>query len=116
MYNVQYYCRYNHDTDTVTLTTDRCPYRGQNLDYSKYLVTALYFESWKTEHWETKEYLDEEQFTVEVAEGEKAEYLRTLQDILNKGEDEISLRQYKEATRKLLNLPVQEIKPQIISN
>merc|ERR1712071_332606 len=28
----------------VTLTADRCPYRGQNLDYANYLMTALYYE------------------------------------------------------------------------
>ena len=110
-------CRYDHETGTVTLTTDRCPYRGQNLDYAKYLVTALYFEAWKTEAWEQKEDMDREELVFEeVEEGEKGDYLRTLEGLLNKGEDELSLREYKEASRKLLNLPAQSIKPQIVSN
>lgn len=37
--------RYNEDTDTVTIVTDRCPLRQQNYDYAMYLLTALYHES-----------------------------------------------------------------------
>ncbi|CAF2632217.1 unnamed protein product [Rotaria sp. Silwood2] len=44
--------RYNTDTDELTLVADKCPYRKQNYDYAQYLLTALYFESWKTENWE----------------------------------------------------------------
>ncbi|CAF3568377.1 unnamed protein product [Adineta steineri] len=44
--------RYNTDTDELTLIADKCPYRKQNYDYAQYLLTALYFESWKIETWE----------------------------------------------------------------
>ncbi|CAF1170997.1 unnamed protein product [Adineta ricciae] len=44
--------KYNADRDELTLTADKCPYRKQNYDYAQYLLTALYFESWKTESWE----------------------------------------------------------------
>lgn len=54
--------RYDECTDLVTLVVDRCPYRGQNMDYARYLVTALYHESWTTEPWEAKEDPDLETF------------------------------------------------------
>ncbi|CAF4096168.1 unnamed protein product, partial [Rotaria magnacalcarata] len=44
--------RYNANTDELTLVADKCPYRKQNYDYAQYLLTALYFESWKIENWE----------------------------------------------------------------
>jgi len=44
--------RYDPKTDLVTITTDSCPLKTQNRDYADYIVTALYFESWKTEEWE----------------------------------------------------------------
>uniref|UniRef100_H2ZED5 Small ribosomal subunit protein mS35 mitochondrial conserved domain-containing protein n=1 Tax=Ciona savignyi TaxID=51511 RepID=H2ZED5_CIOSA len=44
--------RFNRDTDILTLKVDRCPVRKQNNDFANYLLTALYFESWKTESWE----------------------------------------------------------------
>lgn len=106
--------RYDEKEDVVTLTTDRCPYRGQNLDYSKYLVTALYFESWKTEPWEEKEYLDRECY--EVPAGEQDEFQQTLQKVLNLGEDEQTLREYKEAARKRLRLPAQNVNPVVAEN
>ncbi|XP_038048900.1 28S ribosomal protein S35, mitochondrial-like [Patiria miniata] len=44
--------RYNKKTETLTLTTDRCPVRKQNLDYAMYLMTVLLHEAWVTEPWE----------------------------------------------------------------
>ncbi|XP_070544165.1 small ribosomal subunit protein mS35-like isoform X2 [Ptychodera flava] len=44
--------RYDPETDIVTIVTDRCPTRKQNMDYATYLLTVLYHESWKTEKWE----------------------------------------------------------------
>lgn len=38
--------RYNPNTDIITITADRCPSRKQNLDYVKYLLTALFHISW----------------------------------------------------------------------
>lgn len=59
--------RYSEETDMITIVADRfaqwdcfswilyfhrCPTRTQNRDYLGYLLTALYHESNKTEHWE----------------------------------------------------------------
>uniref|UniRef100_A0A0N5AIZ9 MRP-S28 domain-containing protein n=1 Tax=Syphacia muris TaxID=451379 RepID=A0A0N5AIZ9_9BILA len=43
---------YCEKTDTITLVTDRCYTRKQNLDYVMYLLTALYHEARKVEPWE----------------------------------------------------------------
>ena len=44
------------------------------------------------------------------------EYSVRLEAVLNRGEDEDSLRLYKEAARKRLNLPADPVQPQIVSN
>ena len=44
--------RYNEESGEILLVSDRCPYRGQNEDYCKYLLTALLHESWRLEDWE----------------------------------------------------------------
>ncbi|XP_022098397.1 28S ribosomal protein S35, mitochondrial-like [Acanthaster planci] len=44
--------RYNKKTQTLTLTTDRCPVRKQNRNYAMYLLTVLFNEAWITEPWE----------------------------------------------------------------
>lgn len=44
--------RYDEKTDIATLTADRCPMRTQNYDFLHYILTAAFFESWKTEAWE----------------------------------------------------------------
>ncbi|XP_046326289.2 28S ribosomal protein S35, mitochondrial-like [Haliotis rufescens] len=44
--------RFEPNTKKLTVTTDRCPLRQQNYDYAMYLLTAIYFESWKKEPWE----------------------------------------------------------------
>jgi small subunit ribosomal protein S35 len=44
--------RYDIESDIVTIVTDCCPLRKQNLDYAMYLITALYHESWSVEPWE----------------------------------------------------------------
>ena len=58
--------------------------------------------------------MDKEEF--ETEEGEMDEYTRTLQRILNEGEDEQTLREYKESARKRLDLPPLTVIPQIVSN
>uniref|UniRef100_A0A183BTE8 MRP-S28 domain-containing protein n=1 Tax=Globodera pallida TaxID=36090 RepID=A0A183BTE8_GLOPA len=45
--------RYNEETDTFTIKSDRCPLRRQNIDYLSYVLTALFHESHRTEQWET---------------------------------------------------------------
>merc|ERR1712010_189660 len=55
----------------TVVTSDRCPYRGQNMDYAHYLLTALYHESWRVEEWEKKEQADMEVFEVEGDDGQE---------------------------------------------
>lgn len=38
--------KYNPETDIITITADKCPTRKQNLEYARYLLTAVYHESW----------------------------------------------------------------------
>jgi len=97
--------RYCEETGVVSLTADRCPYRGQNLDYLSYLLTALYHESWALEQWEGEKKIEDQ----EVFKEEEFQEAGALQDILNRGEDEASLKRYKEETRKLLGLPEQTV-------
>jgi len=99
--------RYNEEMGEMTLTADRCPYRGQNEDYCKYLLTALLHESWRLEDWERKEVEDKEIFKTEEEVGEKREALEAL---LNDGEDEVAVMKYKEEVRKMLGLPEQLMK------
>ena len=80
--------RFNDETGEITLTTDRCPCRGQNKDYCKYLLTALFHEGWSMEDWELNEVEDKEEFESEEEKGEKRE---SLQALLNHGEDELAV-------------------------
>uniref|UniRef100_A0A914HW57 Ribosomal protein S24/S35 mitochondrial conserved domain-containing protein n=1 Tax=Globodera rostochiensis TaxID=31243 RepID=A0A914HW57_GLORO len=45
--------RYNEETDTFNIKSDRCPLRRQNIDYLSYVLTALFHESHRIEKWET---------------------------------------------------------------
>jgi len=108
--------RYDVDSDVVSLTCDRCPYRGQNLDYARYLVTALYFESYRVDAWEHKEHDDYAVYSAntESADSGSGEFVSSLEDVLNAGENEETLRMYKEAARKLLKLPAQNVSAETV--
>jgi len=108
--------RYDVESDMVSLICDRCPYRGQNLDYARYLVTALYFESYRIDAWEQKEHADHNAYSAnpEAVDSESSEFVRSLEDVLNVGENEESLRMYKEAARKLLKLPAQNVSAEVV--
>ncbi|CAH2276350.1 28S ribosomal S35, mitochondrial [Pelobates cultripes] len=122
--------RYDKDSDTLTIRTDRCPLRRQNQDYAMYLLTVLYHESWKTEAWESeKEESDMEEYVWEGSKSE-ANVLQTLlkagsdpltkEEVLqspsvqeyrsavlrlrNEGENEESVNSYKESVKKMLGL------------
>ncbi|XP_050295803.1 28S ribosomal protein S35, mitochondrial [Anthonomus grandis grandis] len=114
--------RYNKENDTVTIVTDRCPLKKQNYDYAMYLVTALYHESNKIEPWEElkteadMEYYDwgtnvskksiEAIFNKDSSEiPHSMEYSAAVVSYMNDGEDEYTISKYKEAVKKLLNLP-----------
>ncbi|KAJ6622855.1 28S ribosomal protein S35, mitochondrial [Pseudolycoriella hygida] len=115
--------RYNPETDEVTIVTDRCPLRKQNLDYAQYLITALFHESWIKEPWEdTKSEADMEVYiwsrnksktTSEailnwgVSDGKKTphvEYCQSVETLINEGENIQNLDKYKNEVVKLLNL------------
>ncbi|KAF6016812.1 mRpS35 [Bugula neritina] len=119
--------RYNVETGEVTIQTDSCPSRLQNTDYAKYLLTALYFESWKVEDWEseitwadlkTYEY-DKSSNKVKVeaiveqlphAKDDKwkksslKKYEEAISNLHNQGESQETLTQYKRAVMNLLKL------------
>lgn len=123
--------RYDPESDILTIMTDRCPLRQQNLDYALYLLTALFHESWKIEPWEREkceadmEYYDwdasmsrksvmgllswkpvqnaEESCTDDIQLDLKG-YKEAVSNILNEGEEEYTLSRYKEEVKKLLSI------------
>ncbi|EHB15820.1 28S ribosomal protein S35, mitochondrial [Heterocephalus glaber] len=125
--------RYCKTTDVLTIKTDRCPLKRQNYDYALYL-TVSYHESWKTEEWEkNKTEADMEEYIWKNSSSEKnileaflqisiadknmevnkeellgtkevENYQKSLVSLKNEGENEITLSQYKESVKRLLNL------------
>ncbi|CAL1539875.1 unnamed protein product [Lymnaea stagnalis] len=76
--------RYNKDTDEVTFESGRCPLKAQNLDFLKFVLTALYFESWKYESWEKlKELSDMERYFWDLNASRKkcTSLLRTIKSL-----------------------------------
>ncbi|KAM6091014.1 small ribosomal subunit protein mS35 isoform 1-T1 [Theristicus caerulescens] len=126
--------RYCKDTDTLTITMDRCPLRRQNYDYGIHLLTVLYHESWKTEMWESeKTEEDMEEYIWENSRSQKnaldtllrikasdnvsnvtkeellasevvKNYRNSVIALKNEGETENNMSQYKESVKKLLNI------------
>lgn len=107
--------RYNEETGEILITSDRCPYRGQNEDYCKFLLRALFAESWAVEEWEKKNIEDRELFVPEdeVNDGGKRVALKHL---LNVGENQVTITNYKEEVRKLLGLPETIKNPEIVNS
>ncbi|KOC61483.1 28S ribosomal protein S35, mitochondrial [Habropoda laboriosa] len=124
--------KYNPHTDVITITADRCPTKKQNLDYVKYLLTALFHISWRVEPWETeKSEADMEYYDWDKNKSRKslttmynwpnspidssyehiphaAEYRTAVSDLINKGEDPFSINKYKQAVKNVLNLKFYE--------
>lgn len=115
--------RYDPATEVLTLVADRCPLSQQNLDYLHYVLTVLYNESMKVEPWEhEKEVVDRERYiwedspsraaaeVVAAARGIDAdgevmkEYGEAVAEIHNEGEDEATLKKYRESVVRLLGL------------
>lgn len=116
--------RYNPETDELTIVTDRCPLKKQNLDYAMYLLTALYHESNIVEEWESSkseadmEYYDWHRNKSKVTSTEilnwqsksdkkiepPEEYARSVENLLNEGENEYNLDKYKEQVVKMLGI------------
>lgn len=96
--------RYNEETDCVTITADRCPYRKQNREYCEYLVKALYYESRNREDWEADaSVLDNLQYSIQEGQGEN-ELEEKLAIVLNRGENPVHLEEYKNAALKEFKL------------
>nr|SVE79603.1 EOG090X09BG [Daphnia magna] len=75
--------RYDPVNDILTIVSERCPLRKQNIDYAIYLLNVLVSESWKTEPWENeKSEADMEKY---VWEGSQSQ--RTLQQLLERMPD-----------------------------
>ncbi|XP_030372769.1 28S ribosomal protein S35, mitochondrial [Scaptodrosophila lebanonensis] len=119
--------RYNQETDVLTIVADRCPMRKQNYDYALYLLTACYHESFITEPWEeTKSEADMEVYHFErnkaklsaeailnwnEAAGEtkvapSQGYAKSVEQLINEGENEYNIAKYKKEVLKMLNIPV----------
>ncbi|KAL6420658.1 hypothetical protein ACFW04_014266 [Cataglyphis niger] len=119
--------KYNPETDIITITTDRCPTKKQNLEYARYLLTAVYHESWRVEAWEAeKSIADMEYFDWDTSQSRTSlvtlyawpitptdydyetiphaiEYKIAVSDLINNGEDQYSVNKYKEAVKNLLS-------------
>ena len=93
--------RYDVETDTVTITADRCPYRQQNKEYCEYLLKALYYESRHREEWE-KEKLPIDAIDYEPVETSELDV--QVSKVLNEGENVKTLEDYKAAALKSLGL------------
>ncbi|XP_003703148.1 mitochondrial ribosomal protein S35 [Megachile rotundata] len=120
--------RYNPQTDVITIVADRCPTRKQNLDYVKYLLTALYHISWRVEPWETEKSEDDmESYYWDKRKSKKnlgnihcwpqtftecnyesipsvTEYKNAVTDLMSNEENHDLLNQYKEAVKNVLNI------------
>lgn len=116
--------RYNPETDIITITADRCPLRIQNFEYTQYLLTASFYESFKEEPWEAlkteadMEYYDwnrnrskevvTEMLNYKNSGNDPAKstdaYANSVTMLFNDGENEQNLQVYKEETLKLLGL------------
>ena len=85
-------------------------FRKQNREYCEYLLKVLYHESSKVEDWETtlREEEDSEFYQIETGSKPESEerlnHMLTLQDILNNGENHISLVKYKTAVQNSIGL------------
>ena len=85
--------RYDAETDIITISADRCPYRKQNSDYCDYLLKALYYESRNHENWES-ERLPLDQIDYEIRDHDDP-VEKKLEGILNEGENRKTLDDYK---------------------
>ena len=94
----------------ILLSMDNYFFRKQNREYCEYLLKVLYHESSKVEDWETtlREEKDSELYQIETGSKPESEerlnHMLTLQDILNNGENHISLVKYKTAVQKTIGL------------
>jgi len=111
---------YDPNTKILTLKSDRCPYRKQNNDYVKYLLTVLYYESWKVEEWEadmseddwsryqwhkskSKRNIDDIIAKIDkTSEEEVKSYAQSTTNLFDNGDE--SIDEFKQSVLKLLKL------------
>ena len=99
--------KYDEETDLITLTADRCPYRKQNSEYCDYLLKALYYESRNREPWEN-ERMGFDQIEYEIKD-ENDEVEQKLEILFNQGENSKTLDDYKNSMLQKLNIQKNEI-------
>ncbi|OUC43341.1 hypothetical protein D917_02571 [Trichinella nativa] len=108
--------RYDKKNDILTITTNRCPARHQNRDYSVYLLTVLFHESWSSKtrngsgHCSRFAYLS--QITEEDIENkvynilEFCEYVKAWDRYRNEETESLeNAKSFGKAVRSLLDLP-----------
>ncbi|GAB6018722.1 28S ribosomal protein S35, mitochondrial [Chamberlinius hualienensis] len=103
--------RYNVKTGDVTIVTDRCPLRKQNYDYGMYLLTALYFESWKTEPWESEKDEDD----AECYDWDKSQSKKTTLNLLKQMKECYLEKNQEQAPSFLSNLTVESTDQDIVN-
>lgn len=119
--------RYDPDTDYVTFVVDRCPLKQQNFEYAQYLMAALFHESFVIEDWEAEKteadmeiyhwYRNKSKETAEnianwTADGKQPSpvnevdknFATAVETLINEGENENNIEQYKQESLKLLKL------------
>ena len=94
--------RYDEESELITITTDRCPYRKQNSDYCDYLLKALYYESRNRESWES-EITPFDVIDYKIQDSNDPTELK-VEKIFNEGESTQSLDEYKNEIMKKFNL------------
>lgn len=90
--------RFCSETGDITIKTDRCPRRYQNIDYAYYLLTALYLECQVREDWENeKHYTDWEQYNWALSSSrEKFDFMTNLQPLDPASQRDNNLQELKE--------------------
>ena len=88
------------------MTVDACPRRKQNVEYAEYLLTALYYEAIKTEAWEEEagRRVESDEMVFVGGEDRDKDEGRALERLLNEGEDEKTLEEYRKAVVKSMGL------------
>ena len=86
-------------------------FRKQNREYCEYLLKVLYHESNKVEDWEVElrqekdcEIFELDKNSKDIESKESQNHMQSLNILLNQGENQVSLTQYKNAVTNLLGL------------
>uniref|UniRef100_A0A7E4VQ62 MRP-S28 domain-containing protein n=1 Tax=Panagrellus redivivus TaxID=6233 RepID=A0A7E4VQ62_PANRE len=114
--------RFNEETNTLTIVTDRCYTRKQNREYADFLLTALYYEALKVESWEElkarndnlkvefagskveKRIAELAKKAEDVSPSAVKEFAETWYEYRNQPETPELTRSYEDSVRKLLGI------------